>query len=110
MLDFFIFTEPNVAKTLLNTVLILLTELYKRKYYGYDGAFYAWESRGDFDACSDYNVTDVFTGRPMGHTSRISKSYFLGNSIWNCEIHRYYRRLSTMGERGTRVEDDYRMR
>jgi len=34
--------------------------------YGYRGAFYAWESQesGD-DACSDFNVTDVFTGRPV---------------------------------------------
>ncbi len=34
--------------------------------YGWKGAFYAWESQeGGFDGCSDYNVTDVFTGRPM---------------------------------------------
>ena len=34
--------------------------------YGFRGAFYAWESQesGD-DACSDFNVTDVFTGRPV---------------------------------------------
>jgi trehalose/maltose hydrolase-like predicted phosphorylase len=34
--------------------------------YGYRGAFFAWESQesGD-DACSDCNVTDVFTGRPV---------------------------------------------
>ena len=34
--------------------------------YGFRGAFFAWESQesGD-DACSDYNVTDVFTGRPV---------------------------------------------
>jgi trehalose/maltose hydrolase-like predicted phosphorylase len=34
--------------------------------YGYRGAFFAWESQenGD-DACSDFNVTDVFTGRPV---------------------------------------------
>ena len=38
----------------------------KAKEYGFDGAFYAWESQeGGFDACTDYNVTDVFTGRPM---------------------------------------------
>ena len=38
----------------------------KAKSYGYEGAFYPWESQeGGFDACSDYNVTDVFTGRPM---------------------------------------------
>jgi len=32
--------------------------------YGYRGAFFAWESQetGD-DACTDFNVTDVFTGR-----------------------------------------------
>lgn len=34
--------------------------------YGYLGAFYAWESQdsGD-DACTLFNVNDVFTGRPM---------------------------------------------
>jgi trehalose/maltose hydrolase-like predicted phosphorylase len=34
--------------------------------YGCRGAFFAWESQetGD-DACSDFNVTDVFTGRPV---------------------------------------------
>jgi trehalose/maltose hydrolase-like predicted phosphorylase len=34
--------------------------------YGYRGAFFAWESQetGD-DACSDFNITDVFTGRPV---------------------------------------------
>jgi len=34
--------------------------------YGYRGAFFAWESQdtGE-DACSNFNVTDVFTGRPV---------------------------------------------
>jgi len=34
--------------------------------YGYRGAFFAWESQesGD-DACTDFNVTDVFTERPV---------------------------------------------
>lgn len=38
----------------------------KAREYGFRGAFYAWESQetGD-DACSHFNVTDVFTGRPM---------------------------------------------
>jgi trehalose/maltose hydrolase-like predicted phosphorylase len=38
----------------------------KAKEYGYRGAFYAWESQdtGD-DACTLFNVTDVFTDRPM---------------------------------------------
>ncbi len=67
MLDFFLNTEPMVAKTLLKYRIDTLDGA-KRKaeYYGYKGAFYAWESQeGGYDACSDYNVTDVFTGRPM---------------------------------------------
>ena len=52
MLDFRVQTLPGA--------------LDKAKSYGYAGAFYAWESvEGGKDACTDYNVTDVFTGRPM---------------------------------------------
>ncbi|MDF2589190.1 MAG: Kojibiose phosphorylase [Anaerocolumna sp.] len=67
MLDFFLFTEPNVAKTLLKYRIDTLPGAIKKAAdYGYQGAFYAWESQeGGFDACSDYNVTDVFTGRKM---------------------------------------------
>ncbi len=67
MLDFFLYTQPQVAKSLLKyRIDTLQGAIQKAKDYGYDGAFYAWESQeGGFDACSDYNVTDVFTGRPM---------------------------------------------
>ncbi len=67
MLDFFLFTEPQVAKTLLKYRIDTLPGARKKaESYGFDGAFYAWESQEDgYDACSDYNVTDVFTGRPM---------------------------------------------
>jgi kojibiose phosphorylase/nigerose phosphorylase len=67
MLDFFLFTEPEVAKTLLKYRIGTLEGAKKKaKNYGYQGAFYAWESQeGGYDACSDYNVTDVFTGRQM---------------------------------------------
>ncbi|NLU51257.1 MAG: glycoside hydrolase family 65 protein [Clostridiaceae bacterium] len=67
MLDFFLYTEPRVAKTLLKYRIDTLNGAKeKARSYGYDGAFYAWESQeGGFDACSDYNVVDVFTGRPM---------------------------------------------
>lgn len=67
MLDFFLNCHPKVAKTLLRYRIDTLPGA-KRKaaQYGYEGAYYAWESQeGGFDACSDYNVTDVFTGRPM---------------------------------------------
>lgn len=67
MLDFFLFTDPAVARTLVKyRIDTLAGALEKAKSYGYKGAFYAWESQeGGFDACTDYNVTDVFTGRPM---------------------------------------------
>jgi kojibiose phosphorylase/nigerose phosphorylase len=67
MLDFFLLTEPRVAKTLLKYRIDTLEGAkLKAKYYGFQGAFYAWESQeGGYDACSDYNVTDVFTGRQM---------------------------------------------
>ena len=67
MLPFFLYTEPEVARNLMMYRVHTL-EGAKRKAaeYGYDGAFYAWESQetGD-DACTLFNVNDVFTGRPM---------------------------------------------
>ena len=67
ILDFFLMTEPDVAKSLMKYRIDSLDGAKeKAKGYGYDGAFYAWESQeGGFDACSDYNVVDVFTKRPM---------------------------------------------
>ncbi len=67
MLDFFLYTEPEVARTLLRYRIDTLEGAKnKARSYGCEGAFYAWESQeGGYDACSDYNVTDVFTGRPM---------------------------------------------
>lgn len=67
MLDFFLNCHPEVAKTLLRYRIDTLPGAQeKAAAYGYEGAFYAWESQeGGFDACSDYNVTDVFSGRPM---------------------------------------------
>lgn len=67
MLDFFLFTEPSVARTLVKyRINTLRGAQEKAAGYGHKGAFYAWESQeGGFDACTDHNVVDVFTGRPM---------------------------------------------
>lgn len=67
MLDFFLNCHPEVARTLLRYRIDTLPGAQeKAAHYGFAGAFYAWESQeGGFDACSDYNVTDVFSGRPM---------------------------------------------
>ena len=67
MLPFFLYTNPALARNLVKYRCHTL-EGAKRKAaeYGHRGAFYAWESQetGD-DACTSFNVTDVFTGRPL---------------------------------------------
>ncbi len=67
MMDFYISCMPEVARTCLRYRIDTLPgALAKAASYGHRGAFYAWESQsGGRDACTDYNVTDVFTGRPM---------------------------------------------
>ena len=67
MLPFFIYTNPSIARNLLMYRCHTLDGARRKaKEYGYQGAFYAWESQetGD-DACTHFNITDIFTGRPM---------------------------------------------
>ncbi len=64
---YFLVTDPEVAKRFIRyRIKTLDGARRKAAEYGYRGAFYAWESQesGD-DACSHFNVVDVFTGRPM---------------------------------------------
>lgn len=67
MIDYYIHTDPAVAKTLIEyRIDTICGARNKAKEYGLDGAYYAWESQeGGFEACSDYNIVDVFTKRPM---------------------------------------------
>ena len=76
MLPFFLHTSPEVANNLVNyRIRTLDGAREKAKYYGFKGAFYAWESHENGeDACSDFNVTDVFTGRPV-------KTYFKDKQV-----------------------------
>lgn len=67
MLPFFQFTDSNVAKNLLKyRVNTIDGAKRKAKEFGFEGAFFAWESQetGD-DACTLFNVTDIFTNRPL---------------------------------------------
>ncbi len=67
MLPFYTVTDPDVAQRLVHyRIQTLEGAKEKAAAYGYEGAFYAWESheKGQ-DACSDFNVVDVFTGRPV---------------------------------------------
>ena len=67
MLPFFTHAFPELARNLLLYRYHTLDGARRKaQEYGYRGAFYAWESQdtGD-DACTLFNVTDVFTNRPM---------------------------------------------
>lgn len=67
MLPFFTHAFPDLARNLLLYRYHTLDGARRKAHeYGYRGAFYAWESQdtGD-DACTLFNVTDVFTNRPM---------------------------------------------
>lgn len=66
MIPFYLKTDKNTAKNLIRYRIDTLDKAkQKAREYGYEGAFYAWESQDGVDACSDFNVTDVFTGRPV---------------------------------------------
>ncbi len=67
MLPFYTVTDPDTARHLMRyRIKTLAGAREKAAAYGYEGAFYAWESHEDGqDACSDFNVVDVFTGRPV---------------------------------------------
>lgn len=67
MIPFFTLTFPNVARSLLIYRLKTLEGAIKKaKEYGYEGAFFAWESQetGE-ERCSKYNVTDPITNQPI---------------------------------------------
>lgn len=67
LLPFFTLTNPKIARNLLEyRINTLQGALDKAKEYGYEGAFYAWESQEyGQDACSKYNVTDPITNEPI---------------------------------------------
>ena len=67
MLPFFQFTDKKAARNLLKYRINTLPGAQRKaKEFGFEGAFFAWESHetGD-DACTLFNVTDIFTNRPQ---------------------------------------------
>ncbi len=63
----FVYTQPDIARSLLRyRIKTLPGALNKAAEYGYRGAFYAWESQeGGEEGCTNFNVVDVFTHRPV---------------------------------------------
>ena len=88
MLPFFTYTFPHIARNLLLYRYHTLDGARRKaQAYGYRGAFYAWESQdsGD-DACTLFNVTDVFTNRPIRTYFRDKQIHISANivfAIWH---------------------------
>ena len=82
MIDYYIHTEPEIAKTLIGYRIDTLDGAIKKAAeYNLEGAYYAWESQeGGFEGCSDYNVVDVFTKRPM-RTHFRDKQYHVSSAV-----------------------------
>jgi len=86
----FAHTEPELAKTLLRyRIETLPGALDKATEYGYRGAFYAWESQeGGIEGCTDFNVVDVFTNRPVRTYFRDKQIHISGDIAY--AMWRYY--------------------
>ncbi len=67
LIPFYALTNPIVARnSLIYRINTLSGAMAKAKEFGYQGAFYAWESQDSgLEACSKYNVTDPKTGAPI---------------------------------------------
>lgn len=90
MLPFFIYTNPEIARNLVKYRIHTLDGARRKAAeYGYRGAFYAWESQdtGD-DACTLFNITDVFTGRPMRTYFRDKQVHISADVVYG--IWQYY--------------------
>jgi nigerose phosphorylase len=84
MLPFYLNTDLEAANKLIQyRVHTLDGARRKAKEYGYRGAYYAWESQetGD-DACSHFNVTDVFTKRPIRTYFRDKQIHISGDVVY----------------------------
>ncbi|NDV62794.1 glycoside hydrolase family 65 protein [Puniceicoccales bacterium CK1056] len=84
MLPFFLATFPEVARNLVRYRIHTLDGAKeKAREYGHVGAFYPWEGQeGGFDACTLFNVTDVFTHRPMRTYFRDKQIHISGDVAW----------------------------
>ncbi len=103
MIPFYLKTNPETAKRLIRYRINGLSgAMLKAKEYGYSGAFYAWESQENgYDACSDFNVIDVFTGRAV-RTYFKDKQIHISADIAVClfDVYKQTRDLSILTDGG----------
>ena len=92
LLPMFAYTQPEIARSLLSyRIETLPGALKKAAEYGYRGAFYAWESQeGGEEGCTNFNVVDVFTHRPVRTYSRDKQTHISADIAYAlrsyCEI------------------------
>jgi nigerose phosphorylase len=91
MLPFFIYNFPEIARNLVKyRINSLQAAKEKAKEYGYSGAFYAWESQDKGkEACTHFNVVDVFTGRPLRTFFRDKQIHISADVVYG--IWEYYK-------------------
>ena len=87
----FVYTQPEVAASLLRYRIETLQGAKKKAAeYGYRGAFYAWESQeGGTEGCTNFNVVDVFTHRPVRTYFRDKQIHISGDIVY--ALWEYYR-------------------
>jgi nigerose phosphorylase len=84
MFPFFLSAFPEVARNLIAYRIHTLPGARKKaREYGFKGAFYPWEGQeGGHDACTLFNITDVFTGRPMRTYFRDKQIHISADVVW----------------------------
>lgn len=84
MFPFFLATFPEVARNLVcYRIHTLAGAKAKAAEYGFAGAYYAWEAQdGGYEACTLFNITDVFTNRPMRTYFRDKQIHISGDVAW----------------------------
>lgn len=91
MLPMFSTTLPEAARNLVAyRIRTLDGARRKAAEYGCRGVFYAWESQetGD-DGCTEYNINDVFTGRPIRTYFRDKQIHISADVVYGIWL--YYR-------------------
>ena len=76
MLPYYLLNDLETSKKIIEyRINTLPNAILKAKSFGYNGAFYAWESVDEGkEGCSFFNIIDVFTNRPI-------RTYFIDKQI-----------------------------
>jgi len=84
MFPFFLAAFPEVARHLVRyRIHTLAGAKAKAAEYGCAGAYYPWEGQeAGYDACTLFNITDVFTHRPMRTYFRDKQVHISGDVAW----------------------------